>query len=363
MSGARRALSPNGNVDFHAYWYAGEHLRQRRNPYIAHQNAVYVEPPLTNIDSNDLRWTVSYEGKSFTPANTAPLLLAIAPLSYFAWPNAQIIWLIINLLCAVLIPFLSVRVCDFQELDFPKRFFRVVIPLFFWTLAATRLTLTLGQTSLVVLTLLLLALKAAQLDYRALSAALLALALSKYSLALPIFLYFVLHRQWKIILGSLLIQLAGLLLLCGLTHSSPIETLLAYIDLLRVHVGQAGIHFAALLPDGMFWRAFGAISVTLPTIFATLRHEQNDLALLATLSVWTLLVAYHRAYDAVLLIFPFLYLLNLYLRKPSNRFIYALAAGICLSLIVSYPPATTISLLLLLGWLFLVPSSTPVAVS
>ena len=124
--GARQSVRPTGNIDLHAYWYAGEHIRQRRNPYLAFLNEIYVEPPLTNIDTPDLRWTVSHEGKSFTPANTAPLLLLLTPLSLFTWQNAQLLWLTLNLLAALSIPLLAKRLTTSSinskfKVSFPRR--------------------------------------------------------------------------------------------------------------------------------------------------------------------------------------------------------------------------------------------------
>ncbi len=374
ISGARRALSPAGNIDFHAYWYAGEHLRQRRNPYLAYQNAIYVEPPLTNIDSSDLRWTVSYADKSFTPANTAPLLLLIAPLSYFTWQNAQIIWLVINLQCILLIPLLAIRLYHINNhsvlsgrSNFP---IGLTITVLFLSLAATRLTLAVGQTSLVVITLLLGAVLMASIaerddsdDRRAPmigAAIMLGIALSKYSLALPILLYFVIRRQWKIVLGSLLVQLIGLLLQCGITRSSPVDTFFAYGAIMRTHVGHSGIHLASLLPSSLFWRLFAVAVVTLPVIYVGIRRKQTVLSLLALLSVWTLLVAYHRAYDVVLIIFAIPFLCqqaSTFLERYPLGFM--LPVAIFLPLIIGQSTLVTLSLLILLGWLLYAPVPLP----
>jgi hypothetical protein len=405
LSGTCRALSPDGNIDFHAYWYAGEHLRQGRNPYLAYLNSVYVEPPLTNIDSDELRWTVSYAGNSFTPANTAPLLLLIAPLAYVTWQNAQIIWLLINLLCAIAIPLLAIAVYeqfdqpladstylvrvkprmllpeDDYNLAFPQRQELIVaIAILFWATAATRLTLAVGQTSLVVMVLLLGSIlgvenagvgsltkgQPCRLAKTVWPAMLLGVALSKYSLALPVFLYYIIRRQWKVAFGSILIQLIGLLLLCGLTRSSPVDTVVAYIAIMRIHVGQSGIQLAALLPDNTTWRIVAAVVVTLPVVWAILRRKQTHLSLLSLLSVWTLLVAYHRAYDAVIIIFPCLFLLKQSMRQHSQaegKLLPAVFAGIlCMSLIIGYNPVLTVALFILLGWQAVVPSPMPARV-
>jgi len=112
----------------------------------------------------------------------------------------------------------------------------------------------------------------------------------------------------------------AVLLLAGLTRTSPLAIPIEYWQILSLHVGLPGIHLGSLFPGSP---AIGILLATAMTIAAAaaliiwyrrsvvmLRGSRwlevfSDDHLLSALFLWTLLVAYHRAYDSFIAILFF----------------------------------------------------------
>jgi hypothetical protein len=251
---------------------------------------------------------VAVSGLATVPANTAPLVMLVSPLSWFSWPVASRLWMLINiglglsLACLVLIAVRpQVRVWPFLA----------VVGLLF-SLTSTREALETGQTTLIVLVLMMGAHVAVR-RHPWLAGILLGFALSKYSLAFPLVLLWLLQRRWRPLLLAGGVQVAGLLLLWGLDGSNPITTLGRYWAMIQFHADMVGMHLrGGLLAET---GAMGLIIVGLLTLLvggvtahALGRDQARQLRLLpadtpyaylllVVIMLWNLLALYHRRYD------------------------------------------------------------------
>jgi len=172
-----------------------------------------------------------------------------------------------------------------------------------------------GQTSLLIFPLMMLALVSMRRSWLV-SGLWLGLALSKYSLSLPVFIFFIIKKQYRAALTALLVQALAVLLLAALTHTSPLAIPFEYWQILRVHTSLPGIHLASLFTGSPTAGFLAAIAVTAAALRlsclvpASQRRDPgkhwleqfSDNHLLSVLLLWTLLVAYHRAYDSFIAI-------------------------------------------------------------
>jgi hypothetical protein len=159
---------------------------------------------------------------------------------------------------------------------------------------------------------------------------LLGIALSKYSLSISFFLYLLIfERNFRTTLTALAVQALGILGLSLMSGTGMVEIVRGYFFMLVHHSQLEGIHLASLIPSKP-WELHIAILLTLVvTIPLLLWYKRNKehiinnqlspthrLILLTVLSLWALLVGYHRAYDVVLYILFISLGLQLY-RSPE----------------------------------------------
>lgn len=363
-AGQLMATPDYGGVDFHAYWYAGLFVRQRQDPYIAFFAEMDVVSPVNFLDESAPQTVEVPLGFSIVPANTAPIVLLITPLAWFSWPTAKTIWLIINITLVLLLPWFAFRALpDADRLPLTDK---LLTALAFYAMTGTRRALDTGQTTLLVLTLMVGTLLLARKNWP-IAGIMLGIALSKYSVALPLFLFFIYKRHFRLIITSLIVQLGAIISIAVIATTSPLSILDSYLRLLLQHLNGKGIHLGQLLPPESPWRwivpALGTL-LLLAWVGQVLKVKQGraplpkdnssdtfyDWHILTILSLWTLLVAYHRLYDIVLVLFFFVLIVT-GLRWPAawrlsrreNLFLSLLAIGIIFVLIL--PGDTVIALI------------------
>ncbi len=313
-----KTLETAGGIDFHSYWYSGHFIRQGIDPYRAYLQGLIPDPPVSYLDSKTFSTgAIAQPGLATVPANTAPVVITLSALSYFTWPTAKLIWLAINLLLMFIIPGMVIRLLpDDQTLD---AYTKVIIYLAFLGMFGTRNIAGNGQTSLLIFALMLLALISIRRSWFA-AGVWLGLALSKYSLSLPVFIYFIIRKKYLAAITSLLVQAIAAALLGILTRTSPFTVFYEYIQILGVHTGLPGIQIGSLFPDSPNASIAAAAMMTFAVfviLFIWLRRHTGVSApnswfeqfsgyhIVTALVVWTLLVAYHRAYDSFIAILYF----------------------------------------------------------
>ncbi len=195
----------------------------------------------------------------------------------------------------------------------PGKLDQAALFFFFLGLSATRSAAGAGQTSLLVLVLMIVAVWQAEKS-RVVSGLALGLALSKYSLALPVLFYLLLRKQFGAALLSLMVQAAGLVGIWLISGSNPIQVTGELLDMLRGLSQFQGVQLSSLFPPSVGANWISGVLVTL-VLFAALAvamlrnvrmgkrfSETGWLSVLVVLCLWALLVAYHSTYDAVVFI-------------------------------------------------------------
>ncbi len=350
----RQVLLPSGATDFHSYWYAGQFVRQGDDPYQAFFDSRMPAVPISYLDGETTeQQPVAQTGLAITPANTAPIVLLLSLFSYWSWPTAKLLWMIFNFVLLLLIPWLVIKLLpDGDNLPVVGKLF---IWLAFFVLQGTRISIWTGQTTLFVFTLMLLALLTADKKWW-LSGLFLGIALAKYSLALPLFLFLLYKRRYAVVVVGLLVQGGALLLLSLLGGSPPWVIMGNYGRLLLHHTGFPGIHLASLFPQstGLAFTAVSLMTIIVGGItFQQYRRQVAekkpllDFYLFTILMLWTLLVAYHRVYDtAVFILFITLTVYELTDNTLSQRQKTSWALLFSLFLLILSFPASVIGLVL-----------------
>ncbi len=339
-------------IDFHAYWYAGHFVRQLRDPYTAWFLGEEPNLPVTYLDGATVRdQSIAQPGLSQTPANTAPIVLLLSPLSLFSWSTAHTIWNWLNISFVFIIPWMIIWYMQKQKWLVTKwtKWLNISIVLTFLSLGPMEVVIHTGQTSLLVLLLMLISLLTKNWIVSGIS---LGVALSKYSLSIPVFIFFVLKRKYREITLSIFVQIFALILLSFLTRVPIFNIIDAYRAIFNNHIGFPGIHLA------YYTNWFGShitllvlliftFVVALPVLVWLKRYYCKmqdrhlpfiDLHIISVIMLYILLIGYHRHYDLVVWILPFAVLSY---GIASN--IWDLSSGWKLLL----------SLTLLFSWLFL----------
>ena len=346
--------------DLYPYWHSGLFVRQQADPYAAYLEQAGLEFPIQFVDRrvDDLQ-SLSYGQVFRAPAITPVMVLLISTLSFFSWPFAKFIWLAMNLVLVFGIPYLILQLLPGSARM--RLSVKILLFVIFISLLQTRQTVVNGQTGLLVFGAMLLSLF--YVDRKPwLAGIALGLALSKYSLALPLALLLLLNKRFRVLFYAFLTQLFGLLLLSLLTHQSPIMIVLENVQLLLLHAGQPGIHLASLFSYNPQASMVAGIMLSLliaaVLVYGTYVHkpgaglaEQSQLVELAAfglLMCWALLVAYHREYDVFVVILPLAtggYLLANNLCE--SRFCKYTLAGVLLAaiLILNLPGPTILTMI------------------
>src|SRR5690349_83322 len=310
----------SGARDFHAYWYAGHFVIQGHDPYAAFYAGDQPELPIKYLDGVTVnQYPVAQTNLEAAPTNTPLMILLLTPFSYFSWNVAKHAFVVINLLLMLvtgwialrLLPFAGVRLSPSNEL---------LLFLAYFDFSATRIAIENGQTTLTVFLFMLLALLYAKKSWR-ITGFSLGIALSKYSLSLPVFLFFVYKRKLKILFLAVSVQVLGVLGLAAIAKTSPIAIVMENVRLFFDILNQPGVfvNLSSIL-NAVTQNSFLAqISVFVMSalvfvlFFLWLRgrklkntnDEVMDFHILTILFLWTILVGYHRIYDTLILIFFF----------------------------------------------------------
>ncbi|MGB2895778.1 MAG: hypothetical protein WBB65_06390 [Anaerolineales bacterium] len=321
-------FSPAGANDLYVYWYAGHFVREAQDPYDAFLTDQKPSLPIHYLDKTvtDLR-EVIVPGWVPAPALTFPLIAILSSFAFLSWPLAKLVWLGFNLLFIFIIPPFILRV--FAPDRQWGRWITAAFTLAFLGLTSTRYAGSSGQMTFLVLLLALSSIHFSK-DRPFTAGILLGIALSKYSLSIGFFLYLLLFEwNFKTTLTALAIQTLGVLGLSMMSGTAVLDIIRGYLFMLLHHSQMDGIHLATLLPSKP-WEFQIAIILTLAVslplllwynsnkeaLFSKQLSPAHRQLLLTALSLWALLVGYHRAYDAVMAILFISLGLQLY-RSPE----------------------------------------------
>ena len=176
---------PLGARDFHQFWYAGQFIVQGRDPYQAFFSGQQPDLPIAYLDGVIVdTYPVAQPELEITPSNTPAMMLVLAPLAFFSWGNVKWAFMFINIALMFITASLAIRRIPFAGVKLSP-IDEIFLFLIYIDLSATRIAIENGQTTLFVFLLMMVAVLYMDRDWR-ISGVALGVALSKYSLSLPV---------------------------------------------------------------------------------------------------------------------------------------------------------------------------------
>lgn len=323
------SLDSSGGTDFYTYWHVNHFLRQGDDPYQAYIEGARVQLPVRYLDGHvAASYPLVQANLGAMPGNSPPMLFMLLPFSYLSWTTAKVIWMVLNIGVVLAIPWLVFRLFP-VKLDL---FLCVIAALVFYGMPGTRAVVVTGQTGILVFFLVLLTLALVRKKRRLLAGLAVGLALSKFSIAIPLFLFLLYKRNWAAAAVGVVVQAFAFLAVALLRPGSPHEVFIDYASIAAAHASLPGIHLMGLLSAAADTTTTMALLVAVSfslAVFVSTKlaipgvvtpgplSDIRDYALFAVLCLWGLLVAYHRGYDIALAL-PALALLLHVLRNPSS---------------------------------------------
>ena len=301
-----------------------------------------VTAPRNGIDFSNyyretIEWVAGFSSGGISvdvyPPFAKPIL---SPLALFSFERARMVWLGINLLAALTC--ICLVLCYFNAWPARAKYYLALL-LVSW--APFRVTLRVGQLSLIITALILGALVARSRKRKYLAGVLLGLSLCKFTLSFPFFLYFLWKREWKSLAVTISLMTTLTEVYAFRLGLSVVEVVRSYLALLgKLSVSTDGIWFGSTgIKPLLFWLTQGdpgaasllwvisfiASLIIMAVIFA--RRPQAEAVHVAILSLFALWAVYHRTYDSVLYILPVALMIDLLIQRKHVAFsVFWLAA-------------------------------------
>jgi len=308
----------NWGLDFYQFWYGGHFFWQGEEPYTSIQ---YSQPPklkeprvpihLSDNRNRSHELTLHRRWPVNIIPGAAPLFLLMTPLSLLPWVHATIVWSAVNIMLGIALIWLLMRSNGDKLVSVDGS---LLLGLFF-SMIAVRQTIELGQTSLITTTSMYGALLLAN-SHPILAGSLLAVSTSKYTIGLPVLIYFLYRRWLKEIAICIAIHLSSVLVLAGVSHANPLKVVQAYIAGSTTVLQQTEEYAIHLLAMGWGPLAHWLVGIGTVTVIVSLMswHRRStpqvreDMLSAYTLmgigSLWSLLSLYHGRHDMVAAFVP-----------------------------------------------------------
>jgi hypothetical protein len=261
-------------------------------------------------------WAAELDGTQsvdFSPPNYLhELYLVLLPLTWFSFPVAAVIWQVVNLCLSIAIVLSLCRIFDLS------RSLGAILLLLLWAGNPFRITLGLGQLSLLELYLFCSFFELQAMPSKAL---VLGLSYAKYSFSPVLVLYLAFQRCFKLLAISLALPLLGLLVAWFLVGGNLLHLAVEPLLVSRSHVcsGFADIMevsdrlISANQPQTACAETVSPVSyclsLTVSVFYAFWLYKRrlNRGATMALLAIATLLFFRHLVYDSVFLLVPLAY--------------------------------------------------------
>jgi len=273
-------------------------------------------------------------GSLFTyPPFTIPL---ISPFALLSFERARILWLGINLLATGVS--IHLVLSYFNSWPTKVKFYLALLVL---SLAPFRVTLRVGQISLIVTALLLGTLLARSRKRKYLAGVLFGISLCKFTLGFPFLIYFLWKKEWKILAAAVSLMLLLTQLYALRLQLSLITVVSGYINVMsRLSISHTSAFIGSTEIKPLLNWLTGGDHVWSTTLFVVLltssviamafvftRRPEAERIHFAILSLFALWAVYHRTYDSVLYIIPIALLIDFLMHREYKAFsIFWLAA-------------------------------------
>ena len=294
--GVRHALAYSQDLQ----WDEAKLILDGINPYLFHFDRTLPLPEYINP---------YHLGLTQPPS----AVLLFAPLTLSSFETAKVVWIAVNLAATVAFVILSVRLFHPGRLS---PFGLVALTLLLIASMPWRITIGNGQYGLVAMALFLASLHFYRKRRLAPATLFLALALVKHTLVLPFCALFLERKRDTavILAGALLIHLALTVLAGHLVGERP-DALLLQSVIAAASIAEAGAYdlfsfLGRVAPElGRIAPAIASALVIALTVAMCWRRVGTRE--LAALSIVSIIIVYHRSYDAFVLMFLVLHLLTL----------------------------------------------------
>lgn len=299
-------LSRTGGTDLFTYWRINHFIRQGEDPYKAFLAKSEIRLPVKYINghvvtSHPLAET---DEEQKLPGNSPPVLFLLLPLSFLSWTTAKVVWLIVSISLVLATPWLVFRLI-------PDRLGLVVsmfVALIYYGFPGTRAAIVTGQTGVLAIFLVILAFKLTQNNRNWLAGLALAIALSKFTVAIPLVLLLLYKRNWQTLIIAGVGQAASFIAIAFLREGSPFAVFYDFATISGKHAPLIGIHLTGLFNPTTLATILVAVvfSTAVLILFLPLVLRLKEQELLANVRdftafsvacLWGLLVVYHRGYD------------------------------------------------------------------
>ena len=238
-------------------------------------------------------------------ANQFPsLLYLLLPYTFFDAHTARILWLISNLVFTA-VTVMLLRVTFLKDMD--RRFFAVCMLLMIAGLP-WRNQIGVGQHTLFSVAFFLLAVYlSVEKDRPGPAALALCISYFKYTLTVPLAVYFVYRRKWKELVLSIPLHVAGTAAAALILHESFFDMIIKPLKVAAALSSSGSMDVGALMGGGILSVAVTALILIFLTVLALFCPPDQDRLLMSVLVLWGLIMTYHRLYDYFVLIILFGY--------------------------------------------------------
>jgi hypothetical protein len=333
LQGCKNALK-SSSVDFGMRYITTKLILGGENPY----QMLLKKTPSEYLK----RLREGNKFKYYDPYYFPSSLLPIIPYSFMSYDKAIVAWLITNIIATAMLLISVFFLINKNHTGITHRNYLLCVLLF---LCGTpfRVTIGLGQFSIIVLAFFILALFAVEKNRWFLGGVLLSFSLLKYPLTLPfIFVFFILKKRWAPLIVCGIFQCITYLWMCFLIKVSPVkffseifavslkvfqhkEGIIGSSDIWLLTVRLKKIINYNVFCDYFALIVFLGIVCFIGFLWIKRRKSISRIGWLSIISVFTFFSVYHRVYDGIIFLFPLLWIIAL---KENNILRFFIAMGV-----------------------------------
>mgnify|MGYP002854199100 CR=1 FL=1 len=309
---------PSGSFDFH--YDTAKFISLRLNPYTEALNP--------SSKSKELGLEMYYgdiDGLQFP--SMLPILMLFTP---FEPMTANLLWCICNVFFSLGIAVL-IKILFFDGLYHGKnsRLVYIIFAALLFTCTPFRNNIGNGQETIAAFFFFLLSLRLSEKNHRTAAGISLSLSFLKYTLNIPLALYYVYKRKYKEILLSILIHLVLHIAASIWLGASPVDLILIPLKL-SAGTASAGFYDICSLMNIQSTVVSAVLFILMSAFvyYCSIKLPGHDYEVISMLAVFSLIFVYHRIYDYFILILPLIIVMT------SNK--YSLADKIITCLSIAY---------------------------
>lgn len=279
-----------------------------------------INPYTESLNPSGILDTLGYEEyyKQMEANQFPSLLFLLIPYTLLPPLAARYAWLASNLVFTALL-LLLLKKTFLKEMDC-----RTFVLLSLLMIAGTpwRNQIGVGQHTIFSFLFFLLAVWLSEKKKTVLSALSLAVCYFKYTLTVPLALYFVYKRKWKELVISVSVHIVLTVAAAWWLGEGFLSMILQPLKVSGALSGEGSMDLGALLGGGPAAFVLAGIVMAGLFVMALLLPQEEDRLFISVLLLWSLIVTYHRSYDFFVMILPFCYFYGLPQKKQWETAVY-----------------------------------------